>query len=292
MVADTVFDRDRRIRSARLTMAQTFYLVTLNQFVGKNPDAWPSQTTLAAAMNATRRGVQKWQTELEQLGVIQVDVGRGRNSTNRYRIDLSALPLNEEPRSALNDEHSAPLNAKNDPQMAHTVRLNGAHSAPLVANHVRTERTIERTKKEQGARTSTKRFRKPTAEQVAAYANSRGCSVFDADRFIDHHEANGWKVGCNAMKDWRATVRNWIRNGGTGGKQSVAPESQHVWQALLDSLKQHSRFNESDIENDIGPDAFAAGKAVGLKKIDEASEYDRRELKTQFFDRLNGKRKR
>lgn len=64
-MSDSVFDRDKRIRSAQLTMPQTFYLVTLNQFVGKNPDAWPSQQTIASAMNATKRAVQKWQTEVD-----------------------------------------------------------------------------------------------------------------------------------------------------------------------------------------------------------------------------------
>ena len=103
-MAETVFDRDKRIRNAALTMGQTFYLCTLNQFVGKNADAWPSQTTIAAAMNATKRGVQKWQSELEAAGVIRVDVGKGRASTNRYRLNLEALQQKPD----TNDEHSSP----------------------------------------------------------------------------------------------------------------------------------------------------------------------------------------
>ena len=30
-------------------------------------------------------------------------------------------------------------------------------------------------------------------------------------RWFDYYTANGWKVGKNAMKDWRAAVRTWER---------------------------------------------------------------------------------
>ena len=56
-----------------------------------------------------------------------------------------------------------------------------------------------------------KNFKKPTIDEVAAYCQERGNSV-DPEHFIDHYEANGWKVGKNPMKDWKATVRTWERN--------------------------------------------------------------------------------
>jgi hypothetical protein len=34
----------------------------------------------------------------------------------------------------------------------------------------------------------------------------------DPERFFAYYESNGWKVGRNAMKDWRAAVRTWERN--------------------------------------------------------------------------------
>jgi hypothetical protein len=54
-------------------------------------------------------------------------------------------------------------------------------------------------------------FVKPTVEQVREYCQERTNSV-DAQRFVDHYESNGWKVGKNAMKDWRASVRTWEKN--------------------------------------------------------------------------------
>lgn len=56
-----------------------------------------------------------------------------------------------------------------------------------------------------------KRFTPPTLEEVKAYCAERNNNV-DAERFIDHYTSNGWKVGKNSMKDWKATVRTWERN--------------------------------------------------------------------------------
>lgn len=53
------------------------------------------------------------------------------------------------------------------------------------------------------------RFTPPTVDEVAAYAEEKGYTGFSADRFMAYYESNGWKVGRNAMKDWRAAVRNW-----------------------------------------------------------------------------------
>ena len=57
-----------------------------------------------------------------------------------------------------------------------------------------------------------KRFSPPSLEEVKAYCLERGNGI-DAQHFIDYYTANGWKVGKNPMKDWKATVRTWERNG-------------------------------------------------------------------------------
>lgn len=59
--------------------------------------------------------------------------------------------------------------------------------------------------------TKPKRFIKPSLEEVKTYCQERQNNV-DAERFVDYYEANGWKVGKNPMKDWKAAVRTWERN--------------------------------------------------------------------------------
>ena len=34
---------------------------------------------------------------------------------------------------------------------------------------------------------------------------------FDPERFVDFYAQKGWMVGRSHMKDWKATVRNWLR---------------------------------------------------------------------------------
>lgn len=52
---------------------------------------------------------------------------------------------------------------------------------------------------------------KPTLEEVTSYCQERG-NLVDPVKWFDYYSANGWKVGKNTMKDWRACVRNWERN--------------------------------------------------------------------------------
>ena len=54
-------------------------------------------------------------------------------------------------------------------------------------------------------------MRKPTVKELREYANEIGFVRFDPQAFIDHYDANGWRVGKVSMKDWKATVRNWKR---------------------------------------------------------------------------------
>ena len=58
-----------------------------------------------------------------------------------------------------------------------------------------------------------KRFTRPTFEEVEQYCYERKYKV-NAQRFLDYYDSNGWKVGRNPMKDWKAAVRNWEREDG------------------------------------------------------------------------------
>ena len=59
--------------------------------------------------------------------------------------------------------------------------------------------------------TKKKRFVKPTVEEVKQYCIERNNCV-NAEQFYDYYESNGWKVGKNSMKDWKAAVRTWERS--------------------------------------------------------------------------------
>lgn len=61
------------------------------------------------------------------------------------------------------------------------------------------------------------RFYPPTLEELKKYIDDNKYNV-DPERFIDYYTANGWTVGKNRMKDWKAAVRNWDRSQKSGGR--------------------------------------------------------------------------
>ena len=43
----------------------------------------------------------------------------------------------------------------------------------------------------------------------------------EAQKFFNYYESNGWKVGKNPMKNWKAAANNWITNSNTYGKATT-----------------------------------------------------------------------
>ncbi len=55
------------------------------------------------------------------------------------------------------------------------------------------------------------RFLPPTLDEVKQYCSERKNAV-DPQKWFNHYTANGWMVGKNKMKDWKAAVRTWESN--------------------------------------------------------------------------------
>jgi hypothetical protein len=55
------------------------------------------------------------------------------------------------------------------------------------------------------------KFIKPTIEDVKTYMKEQGMNDI-SERWMSHYESNGWLVGKNKMKDWKASVRTWKLN--------------------------------------------------------------------------------
>jgi len=67
----------------------------------------------------------------------------------------------------------------------------------------------DKTEKIQADKPPTSRFQKPTLDQLNTEAALIGLSAIEAEKFLNYYESNGWKVGKNPMKSWRAALRNW-----------------------------------------------------------------------------------
>lgn len=55
------------------------------------------------------------------------------------------------------------------------------------------------------------KFKKPSLEEVRQYCAERNKGV-DAERWFNYYESNGWQIGKNKMKNWKAAVHTWEKN--------------------------------------------------------------------------------
>lgn len=69
-------------------------------------------------------------------------------------------------------------------------------------------------------------FVKPTVSEIIAYVLELKATV-DAKHFYDYYESNGWRVGRNPMKDWKATVRQWHNRNLEGNLYNNARKPGH-----------------------------------------------------------------
>lgn len=97
---------------------------------------------------------------------------------------------------------------------------------------ITTETTTKTTYKDSKA---AHRFKPPTVEEVRAYCIERKNNI-DANRFVDFYTANGWMVGKNKMKDWKAAVRTWERNSFSNSRNNVQNNSVPDEPNILDAI--------------------------------------------------------
>lgn len=91
----------------------------------------------------------------------------------------------------------------------------------LLKENRREEKRTEENRKEEKS-TSTKKFIKPTIEEIDEYCLERNNGI-NANAFYDFYESKDWYVGKNKMKDWKACVRTWEQRD-TKTKNDDVPE--------------------------------------------------------------------
>jgi len=87
------------------------------------------------------------------------------------------------------------------------------------------------TEREKKKKKKARRFKPPTLQEVEAYCQEKGLCV-NPEIFVDYYEGNGWKVGKNPMKSWKATLRNWHRRDQETAR-GKAPDTIGPYERLL-----------------------------------------------------------
>lgn len=97
--------------------------------------------------------------------------------------------------------------------------------------------------------TKRKRFEKPSISEIEQYCMERNNNI-DASQFYDYYESNGWKVGKNSMKDWKAAVRTWERSEyrKSNSKKNSKEDAISVVRELMEEYEQSATDSESTID--------------------------------------------
>lgn len=70
--------------------------------------------------------------------------------------------------------------------------------------NVKNDNNVKNDKKE------SKHFVQPSLEELKTFIQENNYQV-NAEQWFNYYQSNGWKVGRNPMKDWKATVRTWVQ---------------------------------------------------------------------------------
>jgi hypothetical protein len=88
---------------------------------------------------------------------------------------------------------------------------------------------------------------KPTRDELNLYASEINVSSYIQEQFFDYFQSNGWKVGKNPMKDWKAALRNWVRRGGK--EEPFRPPTQEEMNSHAIEIKFNNSFEIAQFAN-------------------------------------------
>lgn len=107
-----------------------------------------------------------------------------------------------------------------------------------------------------------KRFVPPTPKEIFDYMREKGVEdVTESYGFNDFYESNGWKVGKNKMKCWKAAVRNWLKGNNNGSTKSTG-QKLSAYERTREANSEYRQQQPDEREVVVGADGGHLGRAV------------------------------
>ena len=196
-VLDSLIDGPLRLRNRR-EGDELIGMIVRYLRTGEEPE--PRTDTQEAVLTAIRPVMETSRSRIVAGG------NGGKSSSNDASKAESKRP--SEPLSKSGSK-TASKSSSNDASKAESKRPSEEEEEEEVGRGIKEE--------ERGSKA---RFRAPSPEEVDEYARSyaegKGLDLastdFDPERFVDFYAQKGWMVGKAKMKDWKASVRIWVRS--------------------------------------------------------------------------------
>ena len=196
-VLDSLIDGPLRLRNRR-EGDELIGMIVRYLRTGEEPE--PRTDTQEAVLTAIRPVMETSRSRIVAGG------NGGKSSSNDASKAESKRPSKPLSKSG---SKTASKSSSNDASKAESKRPSEEEEEEEVGRGIKEE--------ERGSKA---RFRAPSPEEVDEYARSyaEGKSLdlastdFDPERFVDFYAQKGWMVGKAKMKDWKASVRIWVRS--------------------------------------------------------------------------------
>ena len=133
-------------------------------------------------------------TKLLNQGIIKLD-------GDYIRISFLDKQLAE-----LDKKHNILSEAGKKGAEAREQKKQATHKPPISIKIDKDKIDKDKDKKKEGSPVT--RFSKPSLEELQSFITEKGYT-FQAESFYGYYESNGWKVGKNPMKNWKACCITW-----------------------------------------------------------------------------------
>lgn len=201
----------------------------------KNPDVVPEDPAIAFVFEIIKQKLEEDNKRYEEVCAARSEAGKKGGRPKENASDKKQMVSEESKKSKCFSEKAK--KADNDNEYDNDLK----------------ENTLEGVKE--------KRFAPPTLENVSEYCREMGYTNVDAVCFINFYTSNGWMVGKNRMKDWKAAVRNWDRREKNPQRQDGAAEVSK--KNRFHNLEEHGYDYDAMVWDMVGAAAQGeAGSAV------------------------------
>ena len=160
--------------------------------------------------------------ELEKGGYIDTQ----RTSVNQIITIKKYIVVNTQNDTQINTQTDTQNDTQTDTPIIKNNNVNNENKEIVIESVVvsNEQQTLPTPTKEKKRRSSV--FVKPTLEECIAYANEKGFN-WDVTRFYNYYESNGWRVGRNPMKNWKAAMSSWNTKEPKYPQQSLFPTTSN-----------------------------------------------------------------
>lgn len=159
---------------------------------------------------------QKWQGKVVNKGQLITSYSHLAKelklSVQQIRTSLDKLKLTHEITVRTTNKYTLVSIENYEKYQSEGIKSTNKVTDKLTINQQTTNKQITTNKNDKNVNNNNNlivdKFNKPTIDDLEKYCNEKKYKI-DCEYFFNYYESNGWKVGKNKMKSWKATLSTW-----------------------------------------------------------------------------------